>query len=61
VLCDQPRTTSIAVHSDLKVLRLERGAFVATLREFPDITIELIKILAERLQRTTHELAAARG
>ena len=61
VICDQPRTTSIVVHSDLKVLRLERSAFLSTLKEFPDISLELIKIMATRLRNTTQELAVARG
>ena len=61
VLCDQPRTTAIAAKSDLTVLRLQRSAFLNLLREFPDIAIEVIKVLAGRLEATTRELASARG
>jgi CRP/FNR family transcriptional regulator, cyclic AMP receptor protein len=61
VLCDQRRSTSIAARTDLTVLRLQRTAFLSLLREFPDIALELIKVLANRLEATTRELAAARS
>jgi CRP-like cAMP-binding protein len=61
VLCDQPRSTAIAARTDLTVLRLRRQAFLNLLREFPDIALEVIKVLASRLEATTRELAAARG
>lgn len=60
VLCDQPRTTAIAAKSDLQVLRLDRKTIFEMLREFPDIALEFIKVLAERLERTSRDLAAAR-
>ncbi len=61
VLCDQPRSTAIAARTELTVLRLQRSAFLNLLREFPDIALELIKVLASRLESTTRELATARG
>lgn len=61
VLCDQPRSTAIAAKTDLTVLCLQRSAFLNMLREFPDISIEVIKVLASRLEVTTRELAAARA
>ena len=61
VLCDQPRSTAIAAKTELTVLRLQRSAFLNLLREFPDIAIEVIKVLAGRLEATTRELASARG
>lgn len=60
VLCDQPRSTAIAARTDLTVLRLQRSAFLNLLREFPDIALEVIRVLAGRLEATTRELAAAR-
>ena len=59
VLLDQPRTTAIAANTDLKVLRLDRQAFFSMLSEFPDVAIELIKIIGGRLEATTRDLAAA--
>jgi CRP-like cAMP-binding protein len=61
VLCDQPRSTAIAARTDLTVLRLQRSTFLNLLREFPDVALELIKVLASRLEATTRELATARA
>lgn len=61
VILDQPRTTAIAASTDLKVLRLDRQAFFNMLNEFPDVAIELIKIIGSRLETTTQNLAALRG
>jgi CRP-like cAMP-binding protein len=59
VLCDQPRTTAIAAHSDLEVLRLDRNVVMNLMREFPDISLEMVRILGRRLERTTTELSGA--
>lgn len=61
VLCDQARSTAIAAHDDLQVLRLDRQAMMSMLHEFPDVALELIKVLASRLESTTRALAAARS
>ena len=60
VLLDQPRTTAIAAKTDLKVLLLDRQAFFNMLSEFPDVAIELIKVIGARLEATTRDLAASR-
>ena len=60
-LTGQPRTTAIQARSDLTVLRLDRQTLMALMREFPDISLELIRILADRLRDTSAELAALRG
>jgi len=57
VLCDQPRSTAIAAHCDLEVLRLDRNVIMNLMREFPDISLEMIRILGRRLERTTRELS----
>jgi CRP-like cAMP-binding protein len=59
VLCDQPRSTAIAAHSDLEVLRLDRSVVLNLMREFPDILLEMVRILGRRLENTTKELSAA--
>ena len=60
VLCDQPRSTAIAAKTDLVTLRLERSVILNMLQEFPDIALEMIKVLASRLESTTRDLAQAR-
>jgi CRP-like cAMP-binding protein len=59
VLCEQPRSTAIAARTDLEVLRLDRAMLLNLIREFPDITLELVRILGRRLERTTRELSQA--
>ena len=59
VICDQPRSTAIAARSDLAVLRLERNDVLNLVREFPDISVELVRVLGKRLERTTRELSQA--
>lgn len=59
VLCERPRSTAIAARTDLDVLRLDRNMLLNLIREFPDITLELVRILGHRLERTTRELSQA--
>ena len=60
VLGDKPRSTAIGAKTDLRVLRLDRSTITKLLTEFPDIALELIRVLADRLEATTAELARAR-
>lgn len=59
-LTEQPRTTAIRARGDLTVLRLERQTILNLMKEFPDIALELITILANRLRDTSSELARRR-
>jgi CRP-like cAMP-binding protein len=61
VICDQARSTAIAARCELEVLRLDRNVVLNLMREFPDISLEMVRILAHRLQRTTKELSQARA
>ena len=59
VICDQPRSTAIVAQSDLAVLRLDRSVVMNLIREFPDISVELVRTLGRRLDRTNRELGQA--
>lgn len=61
ILCDVPRTAAIMAIGDIEVLRIGRDVFRNLMKEFPEIAIEMIRILAERLERTTGDLASVRG
>lgn len=61
VLCDQKRTSAIAARTDLITLRLDRSVIYKMLKEFPDIALELIRLLAHRLEATTRDLARERA
>ena len=59
ILCDTPRTATITAKSDVKALRIRKEPFFQLLRQFPEIAVELTRLLAERLTRTTAELVEA--
>ncbi len=61
VICDQTRSSAIAARSELEVLRLDRNVVLNLMREFPDISLEMVRILGGRLERTTQELSQARA
>ncbi|MEM9044112.1 MAG: cyclic nucleotide-binding domain-containing protein [Pseudomonadota bacterium] len=61
VLTGQPRTTAIQACSDLSVLRLDRPTTTNLVREFPDIALEIIRVMADRLKDTSSQLAQAQS
>jgi CRP-like cAMP-binding protein len=61
VLCDVPRTAAISAKSDLSVLRIERDPFLKLLREFPEVSLKVMRFLARRLETTTQDLVKARA
>jgi len=58
---DVPRTATVKALTRLETLRISKELFVKVIRENPDAAIELIRILAERLANTTHQLTRTRG
>ncbi len=61
VLCDIPRTAAIGAKSDLEVLRIDRDAFLKLLTEFPEVSLQVMRFLAARLEATTKDLGAAQA
>jgi CRP-like cAMP-binding protein len=61
VICDQTRSSAIAARTGLETLRLDRNVVLNLMREFPDISVEMVRILGGRLELTTQELARARA
>ena len=59
ILCDTPRTATITAKSEVKALRIRKEPFFQLLHQFPEIAVELTRLLAERLTRTTAELVEA--
>lgn len=53
VLTDRPRSASVVALTEVSVLRLDRPTLMSLLREFPDVAIEMIRVLAHRLEATT--------
>ena len=60
ILCDVPRTATIKAITRLDTLRITKAQFLQLLTEFPELSIEIMKILGMRLGRTTTELSEAR-
>ena len=56
ILCDTPRTATVTASSELKTLRIRKEPFFQLLHQFPEMAIEMTRLLAERLTRTTAEL-----
>ncbi len=61
ILCDVPRTASVIAKTELHTLRIEKELFFRLVEEFPQMSAEIMRVLAERLDRTTSELTAARN
>lgn len=59
ILCDTPRTATITAKSELQALRIRKEPFFELLHQFPEMAVEMTRLLAERLTRTTAELVEA--
>jgi CRP-like cAMP-binding protein len=60
ILCEVPRTATVKAATRIDTLRIEKEHFLRLIREFPEIGIEVMRELADRLTRTTAELSQAR-
>jgi CRP-like cAMP-binding protein len=61
ILCDISRTATVRASTPLEALRISKDHFLRMLTEFPEMGIEIMRVLAERLNRTTAELSEARS
>ena len=61
ILCDVPRTATVTAKSDVSALCISKELFFQLVKDFPDIAIEIMRELAQRLERTTAQLMAARA
>jgi len=61
ILCDVSRTATVRASMPIEALRIRKDHFLRLLREFPEMTIEIVRVLADRLGHTTAELTAARS
>ncbi len=60
ILINIPRTATIKAASELTTLRTTKDLFLRTISEFPEMSVEMMRVLAERLVRTTEELQKAK-
>ncbi len=61
ILCDVPRTATVTAASELTVLKITRDLFYRMLMDFPEMGIEIMRVLAHRLEVTTAQLMHARA
>ncbi len=61
VLCDISRTATVRARAPLEVLRITKDHFLKMLTDFPEMGIEIMRDLAEKLSRTTAELSECRS
>lgn len=59
ILCDVPRTASVEATGKLITLRITKELFFRLVSEFPQISIEIMRELAARLERTNVQLREA--
>jgi CRP-like cAMP-binding protein len=56
ILCDVPRTATVVAKSSLVVLRIAKDTFFRLVTEFPQMAVEIMRVLAQRLERTNAQL-----
>jgi CRP-like cAMP-binding protein len=60
ILCDVVRTATVRTVTPVEALRIRKDQFLTLLAEFPEMAIEIMRVLADRLNRTTAALIEAR-
>lgn len=61
ILRDQPRTATVTARSDVSTLKITKDGFFQLIEDSPKIAIELMRILAQRLEATTLDLTSTRA
>ncbi|MDH3474762.1 MAG: cyclic nucleotide-binding domain-containing protein [Rhodospirillales bacterium] len=60
ILCDVPRTATIKAATELVTLKITKDLFFRMVMDFPDMGVEIMRVLAHRLEQTTAQLREAR-
>jgi CRP-like cAMP-binding protein len=61
ILCDAVRTATVKATAPVEALRIRKDDFLMLLGEFPEVAIEVMRVLADRLNHTTAALTEARS
>ncbi len=59
ILCDVPRTATVKAVSTVETLMISKELFFQLVNQFPSISIEIMRELARRVERTTTMLRDA--
>jgi CRP-like cAMP-binding protein len=60
IINDVPRTATVKSTRKLEALKIKKDHFLRLVTEFPEMAIEIMRVLATRLSNTNEELADAR-
>ena len=61
ILCDIARTATVKATMPIEALRIRKDVFLKLIADYPEMAIEIMRVLADRLNRTTTELTEARS
>jgi len=59
ILCDVPRTATVQATAQTVTLRINKDLFFRLVAEFPEMSVEIMRELASRLEHTTQQLREA--
>jgi CRP-like cAMP-binding protein len=60
VLCDIPRTATVKAATRVTTLKISKDLFFRMVTDFPAMGVEVMRVLAHRLEQTTVQLREAR-
>lgn len=58
ILCDVPRTATVVASENTVTLKINKDTFFRLVTEFPAMSIEIMRELAHRLEKTNEQLRA---
>jgi CRP-like cAMP-binding protein len=61
ILCNVSRTATVRATTAVEALRIRKDHFLRLLGEYPEMTVEIMRVLADRLSHTTAELTEERS
>lgn len=61
ILCDIPRTATVQASTELTTLKITGDLFFRMLMDFPEMGVEVMRVLAHRLEQTTAQLREAQA
>ena len=61
ILCDVPRTATVTATTELTTLKITKDIFFRMVTDFPEMGVEVMRVLAHRLENTTADLMKARA
>ena len=61
ILIDIPRTATVTAKGELVTLKLTKELFFQLVNDFPEMAVEVMRVLATRLEQTTAQLREARA